>query len=205
MTPNEKIENIKKDISTLYKSIEELEESNEKNRDELTEISRTIKTTERNLEKYKIDHKKFQMNIQKDLYKISNTNSLIEEKKNILQDVERNIAIYDLIAKQQTFWDALEQRMNLKGEDINIGLHGMGDSKDPATVIETLKRMTEGKLNFDLVSTKIRTTCSEYEAHIKNMCALVVDGHTITPAHKTERFNILDRFLQDRAIQAYWM
>ena len=205
MTPNEKIEEINKDIKDLQKEISEIQRSKEKSDDECHEISERINDLEVELQKERVSLKNARMMSQTHKYKLQNQATLLEGKKQILKETERDIAIHDLVSKQQKFWDALEARIKSKGSDINSGLHGLGESKDPATAIKAMKAVIDAKMSFSQTATKIRGTCSQYDEHIKNMCSLAVDGKNISPDHKTQRFLILDRFLEDRAIQAYWM
>jgi len=204
MTLKEQIEAVAKDIAELGKEIEELQAARNKQNQSVTDLRNSISDIETELQKEQAAYQKARGEVQQTAHTHEQKKALLQGKTNQKKEMERELSIQDLVSKQQEFWDALEARIVAKGDDINSGLHGLGETKDPATAIETLKNIVDTPLSFNEIAVKIRTTIGEYNKAITELCAYAVDGRLITPDHKSHRLFVLDRFLQDKAIQPYW-
>ena len=121
-----------------------------------------------------------------------------------ISEMKREKAVLELMAKQQNFWDALEMRMRDKIDQLNAGLEGLSDEKDPKTIIEDLKSFEKQKMNFSQQRVDINNAQSIYDKSIRTICELSVNGQKILPHHKEARLNVLDRFLHLDHIARRW-
>ena len=121
-----------------------------------------------------------------------------------ISEMKREKAVLELMAKQQNFWDALEMRMRDKIDQLNAGLEGLSDEKDPKAIIEDLKSFEKQKMNFSQQRVDINNAQSIYDKSIRTICELSVNGQKILPHHKEARLNVLDRFLHLDHIARRW-
>ena len=121
-----------------------------------------------------------------------------------IAEMKREKNVLELMAKQQNFWDALEMRMRHKIDELNTGLEGLSDEKDPKTIIEDLKAFEKQKMNFSQQRVDINNAQAIYEKAIRTICELSINGQKILPHHKEARLNILDRFLHLDHIVRHW-
>ena len=110
-------------------------------------------------------------------------------------EMKREKSVLELMAKQQNFWDALEMRMRHKIDELNTGLEGLNDEKDPKNIIEDLKAFEKQKMNFSQQRVDINNAQAIYDKAIRTICELSINGKKILPHHKEARLNVLDRFL----------
>ena len=121
-----------------------------------------------------------------------------------IAEMKREKDVLELMAKQQNFWDALEMRMRHKIDELNTGLEGLSDEKDPKIIIEDLKAFEKQKLNFSQQRVDINNAQAIYDNAIRTICELSISGKKILPHHKEARLNILDRFLHLDHIVRHW-
>lgn len=121
-----------------------------------------------------------------------------------IAEMKREKDVLELMAKQQNFWDALEMRMRHKIDELNTGLEGLSDEKDPKTIIEDLKAFEKQKMNFSQQRVDINNAQAIYDKAIRTICELSINGQKILPHHKEARLNILDRFLHLDHIVRHW-
>lgn len=119
-------------------------------------------------------------------------------------EMKREKSVLELMAKQQNFWDALEIRMRHKISELNAGLEGLSDEKDPKSIIEDLKAFEKQKMNFSQQRVDINHAQAIYDKAIRNICELSINGQKILPHHKEARLNVLDRFLHLDHIVRHW-
>lgn len=120
-----------------------------------------------------------------------------------IAEMEREKTVLELMAKQQDFWGALEVRMRQKIDELNAGLAGLSDEKDPKTIIEDLKSFEKRK-PFSQQRVDINNAQAIYDKAIRTICELSIAGKKILPHHKEARLNVLDRFLNLDHIARYW-
>ena len=121
-----------------------------------------------------------------------------------IAEMKREKDVLELMAKQQNFWDALEMRMRHKIDELNTGLEGLNDEKDPETIIEDLKAFEKQKMNFSQQRVDINRAQAIYDKAIRTICELSINGQKILPHHKEARLNVLDRFLHLDHIVRHW-
>ena len=138
----------------------------------------------------------------------SDTVKLIDEEIGKLTrdiaEMKREKSVLELMAKQQNFWDAVEMRMRQKIDELNTGLEGLSDEKDPKIIIEDLKAFEKQKMNFSQQRVDINTAQGIYDKAIRTICELSINGQKILPHHKEARLNVLDRFLHLDHIVRHW-
>lgn len=121
-----------------------------------------------------------------------------------IAEMKREKNVLELMGKQQNFWDALEMRMRQKIDELNAGLEGLSDEKDPKTIIEDLKAFEKQKMNFSQQRVDINNAQAIYDKAIRTICELSINGQKILPHHKEARLNVLDRFLHLDHIARHW-
>lgn len=121
-----------------------------------------------------------------------------------IAEMKREKDVLELMAKQQNFWDALEMRMRHKIDELNTGLEGLNDEKDPKMIIEDLKSFEKQPMNFSQQRVDINNAQAIYDKAIRTICELSINGKKILPHHKEARLNILDRFLHLDHIVRHW-
>ena len=121
-----------------------------------------------------------------------------------IAEMKREKDVLELMAKQQNFWDALEMRMRHKIDELNTGLEGLNDEKDPKIIIEDLKSFEKQPMNFSQQCVDINNAQAIYDKAIRTICELSINGKKILPHHKEARLNILDRFLHLDHIVRHW-
>lgn len=121
-----------------------------------------------------------------------------------IAEMKREKNVLELMGKQQNFWDALEMRMRQKIGELNAGLEGLSDEKDPKTIIEDLKAFEKQKMNFSQQRVDINNAQAIYDKAIRTICELSINGQKILPHHKEARLNVLDRFLYLDHIVRRW-
>ena len=121
-----------------------------------------------------------------------------------IAEMKREKNVLELMGKQQNFWDALEMRMRQKIDELNTGLEGLSDEKDPKTIIEDLKAFEKQKMNFSQQRVDINNAQAIYDKAIRTICELSINGQKILPHHKEARLNVLDRFLHLDHIVRHW-
>ena len=121
-----------------------------------------------------------------------------------IAEMKREKNVLELMGKQQNFWDALEMRMRQKIDELNAGLEGLSDEKDPKTIIEDLKAFEKQKMNFSQQRVDINNAQAIYDKAIRTICELSINGQKILPHHKEARLNVLDRFLHLDHIVRHW-
>ena len=200
----DKIKTIKADIETFEKELSSLEADQLKKNQAVSESSDRRKELDEELQREQAKYAKLAGDARANAESINGKKHLLQGKHTLLKETERELAIQELVAKQQDFWDALEARISAKGDDLNSGLEGLADSVDPATAVERLRGVVEAKMSFNETAVKIRNTMQGYNQSIESLCSYKVDGRQITPDHKAQRILILDRLLEDKDIQPYW-
>ena len=204
MELTDKIKAIKADIETFEKELSSLEADQLKKNQAVSESSARRKELEEELQREQAKYAKLAGDARANAESINGKKALLQGKNTLLKETERELAIQELVAKQQEFWDALEARIIAKGNDLNSGLEGLGETVDPATAIQKIRGVVEAKLSFNETAVKIRNTIQGYQNCIEQLCSYKVDGRTITPDQKAQRIFLLDRLLEDRDIQPYW-
>ena len=121
-----------------------------------------------------------------------------------IAEMKREKDVLELMGKQQNFWDALEMRMRQKIGELNAGLEGLSDEKDPKSIIEDLKAFEKQKMNFSQQRVDINNAQAIYDKAIRTICELSINGQKILPHHKEARLNVLDRFLHLDHIVRHW-
>lgn len=121
-----------------------------------------------------------------------------------IAEMKREKDVLELMAKQQNFWDALEMRMRHKIDELNTGLEGLNDEKDPKMIIEDLKSFEKQPMNFSQQRVDINNAQAIYDKAIRTICELSINGKKILLHHKEARLNILDRFLHLDHIVRHW-
>ena len=121
-----------------------------------------------------------------------------------IAEMKREKDVLELMAKQQNFWDALEMRMRHKIDELNTGLEGLNDEKDPKMIIEDLKSFEKQPMNFSQQRVDINNAQAIYDKAIRTIGELSINGKKILPHHKEARLNILDRFLHLDHIVRHW-
>lgn len=204
MELTDKIKAIKADIETFEKELSSLEADQLKKNQAVSESSARRKELEEELQREQAKYAKLAGDARANAESINGKKALLQGKHTLLKETERELAIQELVAKQQEFWDALEARIIAKGNDLNSGLEGLGETIDPATAIQKIRGVVEAKLSFNETAVKIRNTIQGYQKCIEQLCSYKIDGRTITPDQKAQRIFLLDRLLEDRDIQPYW-
>lgn len=204
-----------KNYAQMIKDTEWLSKDKSREADELKEKlgERNVKIKE--LRAKDKEHEKARDDIQRELATLVQDNRTDQDQIAILDqevgqmtrdvaDMKREKTILELMAKQQDFWGALEMRVRQKIDELNAGLEGLSDEKDPKAIIEDLQAFEKQKLNFSQQRVDINNAMTIYNKAIRTICELSIDGQKILPHHKEARLNVLDRFLHLDHIARYW-
>ena len=204
-----------KDYAQMIKDTEWLSKDKSREADELKEKlgERNVKIKE--LRAKDKEHEQARDDIQRELATLVQDNRTDQNQIAILDqevgqmtrdvaDMKREKTILELMAKQQDFWGALEMRVRQKIDELNAGLEGLSDEKDPKAIIEDLQAFEKQKLNFSQQRVDINNAMTIYNKAIRTICELSIDGQKILPHHKEARLNVLDRFLHLDHIARYW-
>lgn len=204
-----------KNYAQMIKDTEWLSKDKSREADELKEKlgERNVKIKE--LRAKDKEHEKARDDIQRELATLVQDNRTDQNQIAILDqevgqmtrdvaDMKREQTILELMAKQQDFWGALEMRVRQKIDELNAGLEGLSDEKDPKAIIEDLQAFEKQKLNFSQQRVDINNAMTIYNKAIRTICELSIDGQKILPHHKEARLNVLDRFLHLDHIARYW-
>jgi len=162
----DKIKTIKADIESFEKELSSLEADQLKKNQAVSESSERRKELDEELQREQAKYAKLAGDARANAESINGKKALLQGKHTLLKETERELAIQELVAKQQEFWDALEARITVKGDDLNSGLEGLADSVDPATAVERLRGVVEAKMSFNETAVKIRNTMQGYKQSI---------------------------------------
>ena len=135
---------------------------------------------------------------------IANSEHILGELNSKLREAKRDAAIAELFDKQQPFWDALQQRIEFQISELDSGFEGIDEPKNAAEIVTVMKNIDANHRDFSEQAAEIRQAKLHYEKAVKFVCGMAVDGTHITPEHKRQRLNILDRFLDSERIVRLW-
>jgi len=90
-------------------------------------------------------------------------------------------------------------------KDLNDGLEGFDDNtKDSKDVIQNLIKEKENPRVFSNRTIATNGAINFYQQNLRQLCEWRVDGKQITPAQKTERLKILNRYFQSPEVIPLW-
>jgi len=135
---------------------------------------------------------------------IANSEHILGELNSKLKEAKRDAAIAELFDKQQPFWDALQQRIEFQISELDSGFEGIEEPKNAAEIVTVMKNIDANHRDFSEQAAEIRQAKLHHEKAVKFVCGMAVDGTHITPEHKRQRLNILDRFLDSERIVRLW-
>lgn len=199
-------------IKTLEDSIQETTETNEKLAKEMGEWNSDYKEHGAEIKRLEselaeLEAKRFEAGkeVQQRKQAIQNGEHEIANWRTILKETQREKSIQELLAKQIPFWEAAEERLAVLMKDLNDGLEGFDDNpKDPKDVIQTLIKEKENPRVFSNRTIATNGAINFYQQNLRQLCEWRVDGKQITPAQKTERLKILNRYFQSPEVIPLW-
>ena len=199
-------------IKTLKDSIQETTETNERLAKEMGEWNSDYKEHGAEIKRLEselaeLEAKRFEAGkeVQQRKQAIQNGEHEIANWRTILKETRREKSIQELLAKQIPFWEAAEERLAVLMKDLNDGLEGFDDNtKDSKDVIQNLIKEKENPRVFSNRTIATNGAINFYQQNLRQLCEWRVDGKQITPAQKTERLKILNRYFQSPEVIPLW-
>jgi len=206
------VASIDEKIKTLKDSIQETTETNERLAKEMGEWNSDYKEHGAEIKRLEselaeLEAKRFEAGkeVQQRKQAIQNGEHEIANWRTILKETRREKSIQELLAKQIPFWEAAEERLAVLMKDLNDGLEGFDDNtKDSKDVIQNLIKEKENPRVFSNRTIATNGAINFYQQNLRQLCEWRVDGKQITPAQKTERLKILNRYFQSPEVIPLW-
>jgi len=206
------VASIDEKIKTLKDSIQETTETNERLAKEMGEWNSDYKEHGAEIKRLEselaeLEAKRFEAGkeVQQRKQAIQIGEHEIANWRTILKETRREKSIQELLAKQIPFWEAAEERLAVLMKDLNDGLEGFDDNtKDSKDVIQNLIKEKENPRVFSNRTIATNGAINFYQQNLRQLCEWRVDGKQITPAQKTERLKILNRYFQSPEVIPLW-
>lgn len=119
-------------------------------------------------------------------------------------ETDFNLKVEDLMSKQKTFFEMLEQRMQFHHDQIAGDFVGFGDMADPAQVCKTLRLELEGKMNFSHFRVFVTGFENRYAEWLRDICEKSIRKETVTASMKMNGQEIIDRLLFHHDFEQRW-